>query len=108
MNAVTTKISALAPYVKQAFEESIAIKQLVLAPHYLETIVSMAEKISLAITQGGKLLLCGNGGSAADAQHLAGELLVRLRPQINRQAIPAMSLATDTTTITACANDYGF
>lgn len=108
MNAVTTKISALAPYVKQAFEESIAIKQLVLAPHYLDTLVSMAEKISLAITQGGKLLLCGNGGSAADAQHLAGELLVRLRPQINREAIPALSLATDTTTITACANDYGF
>ena len=57
---------------------------------------------------GGKIFLCGNGGSAADAQHLAAEFLVRLRPKINRKPIPAISLATDVSTITACANDYSF
>ncbi len=60
------------------------------------------------LTKGGKLLLCGNGGSAADAQHLTAEFLIRLRPKINRHPIPAMALATDTSTITACGNDYNF
>ena len=58
--------------------------------------------------KGGKILFCGNGGSAADAQHLAAEFLVRLRPNINRKPLPALSLAADTSTITACGNDYGF
>jgi D-sedoheptulose 7-phosphate isomerase len=56
----------------------------------------------------GKILLCGNGGSAADAQHLAAEFLVRLRPKVNRKPIAAISLAMDTSTITACGNDYSF
>ena len=56
----------------------------------------------------GKILLCGNGGSAADAQHLAAEFLVRLRPHVNRKPIAAISLAMDTSTITACGNDYSF
>ena len=51
---------------------------------------------------------CGNGGSAADAQHLAAELLIRLKPFNNRDGIPAIALAQDTSTITACGNDYGF
>jgi D-sedoheptulose 7-phosphate isomerase len=57
---------------------------------------------------GGKLLLCGNGGSASDAQHLAAEYLVRLRPGVNRKPLPAISLAQDTSTLTACGNDYLF
>ena len=61
-----------------------------------------------AIKNGGKILLCGNGGSAADAQHLAAEFIVRLRPKVNRQPIPAVSLALDTSTITACGNDFSF
>ena len=56
----------------------------------------------------GKILLCGNGGSAADAQHLAAEFLVRLRPHVDRKPIAALSLAMDTSTITACGNDYSF
>ena len=64
--------------------------------------------ISKKLQNGGKLLLCGNGGSAADAQHLAAEFLIRLRPNINRRAIPAISLAQDTSTLTACGNDYSF
>ncbi len=60
------------------------------------------------IKSGGKLLFCGNGGSAADAQHLAAEFLIRLRPKVNRQSFKAMSLVLDTSTITACGNDYSF
>ena len=48
-----------------------------------------------------------NGGSAADAQHLAAEFLVRLTSDVNRESIPAISLAQDTSTLTACINDYG-
>jgi D-sedoheptulose 7-phosphate isomerase len=69
-----------------------------------KVIILMTKKLS----QGGKILLCGNGGSAADAQHLAAEFLVRLNPKKNRKAIPAISLATDMSTITACGNDYDF
>ena len=64
--------------------------------------------ITKKLKNGGKLLLCGNGGSAADAQHLAAEFLVRLRPNVNRRAIAAITLAQDTSTITACGNDYSF
>lgn len=60
------------------------------------------------ISKGGKIIFCGNGGSAADAQHLAAEYLIRLRPDKNRKAIAAISLAQDTSTITACGNDIGF
>ena len=64
--------------------------------------------ISSSLKKKSKILLCGNGGSAADAQHLAAEFLVRLRPNINRNPLPAISLAQDTSTITACGNDYEF
>ena len=62
--------------------------------------------ISKNINSGGKILFCGNGGSAADAQHLAAEFLVRLIPGKNRKPLPALSLATDTSTLTACVNDF--
>ncbi len=55
-----------------------------------------------------KIFICGNGGSAADAQHLSAEFLVRLRPAVNRRPLPVISLALDTSTITACGNDYNF
>ncbi len=60
------------------------------------------------IKDGGKILLCGNGGSAADAQHLTAEMLIRLRPNKNRNPIPAVCLTMDSSTITACSNDYNF
>lgn len=88
--------------------DSIELKKQCLTGPYLNTLVSMAEATVQAIKNGGKLMLCGNGGSAADAQHLAAELLVRLRSSVNRDAIPAISLVLDTSTITACANDYGY
>ena len=74
----------------------------------INQIENLIEIITKSIKKKGKILLCGNGGSAADAQHLAAEFLVRLRPNVNRVPIPAMSLAMDTSTITACGNDYSF
>jgi D-sedoheptulose 7-phosphate isomerase len=59
-----------------------------------------------SLKRGGKLLLFGNGGSAADAQHIAAELVVRYTK--NRRAIAAIALSTDTSTLTACANDFGY
>ena len=95
--------------IKELFNESIKLKQQVLADsNSVKKIIQMAELISNAIENGKKLMLCGNGGSAADAQHLAAELVVRLRPNVNRKALPAISLAMDTSSITACGNDFSF
>jgi D-sedoheptulose 7-phosphate isomerase len=59
-----------------------------------------------SVRQGGKLLFFGNGGSAADAQHIAAELVIRYKKE--RKAIAAIALTTDTSTLTACSNDFGF
>jgi D-sedoheptulose 7-phosphate isomerase len=71
-------------------------------------IIHVIENIQKKLKKGGKILFCGNGGSAADAQHLAAEFIVRLRPHVNRNPISAISLAQDTSTLTACGNDYSF
>ena len=71
-------------------------------------ITDVIQNIKKKLKKGGKILFCGNGGSAADAQHLAAEFIVRLRPHINRNPIPALTLVQDTSTITACGNDYSF
>ncbi len=55
-----------------------------------------------------KVFICGNGGSAADSRHLAAEFLIRLNPKVNRKAIPMIPLALDTSSLTACGNDYSF
>lgn len=94
-------------HLRNLFEESIAVKQQVLDAH-LDTIAQMADLIAASLQRGGKMLLCGNGGSAADAQHLAAELLIRLRPEVNRAGIPALALAMDPSSLTACGNDYSF
>ena len=60
------------------------------------------------LKKNGKIFFCGNGGSAADAQHLAAEFLIRLRSNVDRNPIPAITLAQDTSTLTACGNDYSF
>ena len=60
------------------------------------------------LNKSGKILICGNGGSAADAQHLAAELMVRFRQKVKRKPYPAISLVQDTSTITACSNDINF
>jgi D-sedoheptulose 7-phosphate isomerase len=64
--------------------------------------------LSKSLKQGNKVLFCGNGGSAADSQHLAAELVVRLRSHINRPALPAIALTVDSSIMTAGGNDIGF
>ena len=71
-------------------------------------IVAMARMIAGTFEDGGKVLLCGNGGSAADAQHLATELTIRYRSSVDRPALPAIVLSTDTSALTAGANDLGY
>lgn len=71
-------------------------------------IIDLAAVISGVMGSGGKLLLAGNGGSAADASHFAAEMIVRLSSERNRQSLPAISLNSDTSILTAAANDYGF
>ena len=93
--------------VKQTFQDSISVKQQIISDKSYEILIEAGDVIANSISKGGKLLLCGNGGSAADAQHLAAEFLVRLTSDVNRQSIPALALAQDTSTLTACINDYG-
>ena len=94
--------------IEQLFQESIKVKTQVIDSGIIKNLVSMGLLSAKAIQEGNKLMLCGNGGSAADAQHLAAEMLVRLRPKNNREGIPAIALAQDTSTITACGNDFGY
>jgi D-sedoheptulose 7-phosphate isomerase len=72
----------------------------------VDTIVAIAEMIVQSLRAGGTLYLCGNGGSAADAQHIAGEFVGRFRAE--RRALPAVALSTDTSILTCIANDYDF
>ncbi len=74
----------------------------------LEDILKVAEIITMSFKNGKKLLLCGNGGSAADCQHIATELVIRLSHDVNRPALPAIALTTDTSNLTAGGNDIGF
>jgi D-sedoheptulose 7-phosphate isomerase len=93
--------------IENLFKESIITKQKCL-DQGLDVLDSISSQIATIIQNGGKIMLCGNGGSAADAQHLAAEMLVRLRPMNNREGVAAMALAQDTSTITACGNDFGY
>jgi D-sedoheptulose 7-phosphate isomerase len=77
-----------------------------LAAEQADTIAAIAERYAAALRAGGTLFFAGNGGSAADAQHLATEYVVRY--QSNRPALRAVALTTDTSLLTACANDMGF
>ncbi|GAB4342839.1 MAG: D-sedoheptulose 7-phosphate isomerase [Calditrichia bacterium] len=73
-----------------------------------EEILRAAIQMVQALKHKGKIMICGNGGSAADAQHIAAELVVRLKSSNNRPAIPALALSVDTSIITAGGNDFGF
>ncbi len=73
-----------------------------------EDILAAIDLMVSSFREGKKLLLCGNGGSAADAQHLATEFVIRLNHELSRPAIPAIALTTDTSNLTAGGNDIGF
>ncbi len=71
-----------------------------------QLLVSVGRAMAVCLARGGKILLCGNGGSAADCQHLAAEFVNRF--QLERPPLPALALTTDTSALTAIGNDYGF
>ncbi|GAB6120613.1 D-sedoheptulose-7-phosphate isomerase [Dysgonomonas termitidis] len=88
-------------------ENSISVKEAILTDiTLLKNIQDAAGMITDAYKQGGKTLLAGNGGSAADAQHIAGEFVSRF--YFDRPGIPSIALSTDTSILTAIGNDYGF
>jgi D-sedoheptulose 7-phosphate isomerase len=88
-------------------EKSAALKRRI-ATELAEAVVSIVEVCERSLRNGGKMMFCGNGGSAADSQHLATEMLIRLRPKTERASIPALALTLDAAMLTACGNDYGF
>ncbi|MFN3195616.1 MAG: SIS domain-containing protein [Chlorobiota bacterium] len=93
--------------VAEEITQSIETKKLLLS-ECTDEIYTTAKQLSECVESGSKILLCGNGGSAADSQHIAAELVVRLRSSVNRAAIPAIALTVDTSILTAGGNDIGF
>lgn len=93
--------------IKQRIRDSIAVKQQLLENEVLiNNISALADEIVGCIAKGGKLVICGNGGSASDALHFAGEIVGRF--VMERRAWPAVVLNADVATMTAIANDYGY
>lgn len=94
-------------YINEKIEETLAN---LMAISKNEKLLSTLEKVSQAciksLNEGGKILLAGNGGSAADAQHIAGEFVSRFA--FDRPGLPAIALTTDTSILTAIGNDYGY
>ncbi len=94
-------------HIRNHLQESIKTKERVLE-RCVDAIEKAASQLASALSAGKKVLLCGNGGSAADSQHLAAELVVRLSHDIDRPGLPAIALNTDTSILTAGGNDIGF
>lgn len=96
------------PFEKQIKDQLQASSQvkLKMLESSVESIIEAVQQVILVLKQGGKVLLCGNGGSAADSQHIAAELVGRFR--LDRRGLPATALTTDTSILTAVGNDYGF
>lgn len=93
--------------IKKRIQDSVSVKAALLANDLLlNTVNSLAEEIIDCLGGGGKLVLCGNGGSASDALHFAGEIVGRFQKE--RSVWPAVVLNADITTMTAIANDYGY
>jgi len=103
-DSVTTEISETVLLARSLEEHQAAIQALL--DTRLEQIESAGRMICETLRAGNKILLCGNGGSAADAQHIAAELVGRYEQ--HRRAFPAISLTTDTSALTAISNDYGY
>lgn len=94
-------------YIKKLGDECAVLRKAVTA-ELSQTILDTAAVMSGVIGSGGKILITGNGGSAADASHFAGEMIVRLSSDKNRQSLPAIALSVDPAVMTAAANDYGY
>lgn len=95
----------IAQRIEQQFRDSIAVKQASLAP-LQAPLEAAARMMAASLRAGGKVMACGNGGSAADSQHFAAELLNRFEKE--RPPLAAIALSTDTSTLTSIANDYRY
>jgi D-sedoheptulose 7-phosphate isomerase len=93
---IETRINGLSQLLKQVLVECS------------KSIEEIALLISECFTQGGKILICGNGGSAADSQHFAGEFVSSFAKDLERKALPAIALTVDTSILTAISNDNSF
>ena len=98
-------MASSAEEIRRQLEESARVKQS-FSNELIERIAQFAEKSAAALRKGGKIVFFGNGGSAADALHLAAELVVRLRT--DRRGLAALALTTNPSVLTAAGNDYGF
>ena len=94
-------------FITDSLNESAETKQKILQ-HCKDDILRAVDILTNTFKNNNKLLLCGNGGSAADCQHIATELVIRLSHHINRPALPAIALTTDSSNLTAGGNDIGF
>lgn len=92
--------------IKARFEEHLAVANAVMQSDIMAQIERIGAAIKQALVNGNKVLFCGNGGSAADSQHLAAEFVGRFQKE--RQGLPAIALTVDTSILTAVGNDYGF
>lgn len=102
-----TDFEQLSERTKTHLLASAQVKQ-TLAQNATAAIVQASEMIASCFKHGGKLLLCGNGGSAADCQHIAAELVSLLTQDFNRPGLKAIALTTDSSMLTAYSNDFGF
>jgi len=101
------KANELEQSVRNSIEASIATKQSLLkSPELLSTVARVSELLARALLEGNKVFFFGNGGSAADAQHIAAEFVGRFA--LERPALPALALSVNTSCVTAIGNDYGF
>jgi len=101
------KANELEQSVRNSIEASIATKQSLLkSPELLSTVAGVSELLARALLEGNKVFFFGNGGSAADAQHIAAEFVGRFA--LERPALPALALSVNTSCVTAIGNDYGF
>ena len=94
-------------FISSELKESSNVK-LLIERDCSNDIIAAVNLLTDAFKNGGKLLLCGNGGSAADSQHIAAEFMIRLSHDLNRPAIPAIALTTDSSNLTAGGNDIGY
>src|SRR6267378_3626992 len=94
-------------YIADYLDASIAVQRRVV-DSCAKQILAASDALAAGLREGHKVLLCGNGGSAADCQHMAAELVSCLSHELTRPGLPAIALTTDSSLLTALSNDYGF
>ncbi|MCM8811156.1 MAG: SIS domain-containing protein [Candidatus Omnitrophica bacterium] len=93
-------------FLEKEIENHLELVKVVFSDQFNENLIKISELIVKSIKEGNKVLLCGNGGSSADCQHFAGEMINRFKKE--REPLPFISLTTDTSVLTSIGNDYSF